>query len=432
MTTSLNLLICSTPVHGHIAPLIAVTRHLVASGHRVRFLTGARYRDTVEAAGAEWLALPAEADYDDTDMDVAFPGRVGLSGPAGIRYDLREIFLRPAPAQLAALDAAITADRPDAVLVESLFMGALLLLSRDGDRPPVVNLGIVPLGLASRDTAPFGLGIPPKPGAGGRMRNAMLGFVAEKVIFGSLQRYARELVRASGGRLRGSFMGSAGLADALVQFTVPSFEYPRSDLPDTVHFVGPVTRTTPSTTPLPEWWGDLDGSRPVVHVTQGTVANTDFAELIDPAITGLADDDVLVVVTTGGRDVPVRDYPANVRIARYLPYDRLLPLVDVYVTNGGYGGVHFAMEHGAALVTAGLTEDKIEVTARVAWSGVGIDLHTDRPTAEQVRDAVRCVIVDPSYRERSAAIGRDIIASPGVAGLETVLTELVASRSATR
>ncbi|MBN9139424.1 MAG: glycosyltransferase [Micrococcales bacterium] len=432
MTTSLDLLVCSTPVHGHIAPLVAVTRHLVASGHRVRFLTGARYRETVEAAGAEWLPLPAEADYDDRDMDAAFPGRVGLSGPAGIRYDLREIFLRPAPAQLAALDAAIAHDRPDAVLVESLFMGALLLLCRPGDRPPVVNLGIVPLGIASRDTAPFGLGIPPKPGAGGRMRNAMLSFVAEKVIFGALQRYARELVTQAGGRMRGGFMGSAALADALVQFTVPSFEYPRSDLPETVHFVGPVSRTTPSTTPLPEWWGDLDGTRPVVHVTQGTVANTDFGELIDPAITGLAGEDVLVVVSTGGREVPLRDYPANVRIAPYLPYDRLLPLVDVYVTNGGYGGVHYAMEHGVPLVTAGLTEDKIEVTARVAWSGVGIDLHSDRPTPEQVRDAVRCVIVEPSFRERSAAIGRDIIASPGLAGLESVLVELVASRSAAR
>ncbi|TPX03726.1 glycosyltransferase, partial [Schumannella luteola] len=368
-------------------PLLAVTRHLVASGHRVRFLTGERYRSAVEAAGAEWLPLPAEADYDDRDMDAAFPGRVGLSGPAGIRYDLREIFLTPAPAQLAAVDAIIASDRPDAVLVESLFMGSLLLLSRPGDRPPVVNLGIVPLGLASRDTAPFGLGVPPKPGAAGRARNAMLSFVAERIIFGSLQRYARELVARAGGRMRGSFMGSAGLADALVQFTVPSFEYPRSDLPETVHFVGPVSRTQPSTTPLPEWWGDLDGSRPVVHVTQGTVANTDFAELIAPAIAGLADEDVLVVVSTGGRDVPVRDYPANVRIAPYLPYDRLLPLVDAYVTNGGYGGVHYAMEHGVPLVTAGLTEDKIEVTARVAWSGVGIDLHTDRPTADQVRAA---------------------------------------------
>jgi UDP:flavonoid glycosyltransferase YjiC (YdhE family) len=168
-----------------------------------------------------------------------------------------------------------------------------------------------------------------------------------------------------------------------------------------------------------------------VHVTQGTVANTDFAELIDPAMQGLADDDVLVVISTGGRDIPVRDYPANVRIAPYLPYDRLLPLTDVYVTNGGYGGVHYAMEHGVPLVTAGRTEDKIEVTARVAWSGVGIDLHTDRPTPEQVRDAVRRVLAEPSFRERSAAIGRDIVASPGVAGLERVLTELVASRSGT-
>ncbi len=428
-TTPLSLLVCSTPVHGHVTPLLAVTRHLVASGHRVRFLTGARYREAVETAGAEWLPLPAEADYDDRDMDAAFPGRVGLSGPAGIRYDLREIFLRPGAAQLRAVDAAIAAERPDAVLVESMFMGALLLLCRPGERPPVVNLGIVPLGVASRDTAPFGLGIPPKPGLAGRMRNAMLSVVAEKVIFGALQRYARELVREGGGELTVNFMGSPALADALVQFTVPSFEYPRSDLPGHVHFVGPVSRTTPSTTPLPEWWGDLDGSRPVVHVTQGTVANTDFAELIDPAIQGLAGEDVLVVVSTGGREAPVRDYPANVRIAPYLPYDRLLPLTDVYVTNGGYGGVHYAMEHGVPLVTAGLTEDKIEVTARVAWAGVGVDLHTDKPTPEQLRAAVRRVLDEPSFRERSAAIGRDILASPGVGGLERVLSELVAARA---
>jgi MGT family glycosyltransferase len=426
MTTALSLLICSTPVHGHVTPLLAVTKHLVASGHRVRFLTGARYRVAVEEVGAEWLPLPVDADYDDRDMDAAFPGRVGLSGPAGIRYDLREIFLRPGPSQLAAVDAAIATERPDAVLVESMFMGALLLLCRPEDRPPVVNLGIVPLGLASRDTAPFGLGIQPKAGAAGRLRNAMLGIVAEKVVFGALQRYARKLVRQAGGELRTSFMGSPVLADAIVQFTVPSFEYPRSDLPGHVHFVGPVSRTTPSTTEPPEWWRDLDGTRPVVHVTQGTVANTDWSELIDPAIEGLAAEDVLVVVSTGGRPVPPRDLPANVRIAPYLPYDRLLPLTDVFVTNGGYGGVHYAMEHGVPLVTAGLTEDKIEVTARVAWAGVGVDLHTDRPRPEHVRAAVGRVLDDPSFRERSAAIGRDIVASPGVAGLESVLAELVA------
>ena len=36
--------------------------------------------------------------------------------------------------------------------------------------------------------------------------------------------------------------------------------------------------------PLPDWWSELDGSRPVVHVTQGTLANTDYKQLIAPTL----------------------------------------------------------------------------------------------------------------------------------------------------
>ena len=50
-----NILICSTPVHGHVTPLLSVVRTLVGAGHEVRFLTGARYREAVEAAGATYL-----------------------------------------------------------------------------------------------------------------------------------------------------------------------------------------------------------------------------------------------------------------------------------------------------------------------------------------------------------------------------------------
>jgi UDP:flavonoid glycosyltransferase YjiC (YdhE family) len=422
-----SLLLCSTPVHGHVTPLLAVARHLIGSGHRVRFLTGRRYRDAVEATGAEWLPLPDEADYDDRDMNASFPGRVGRSGPDGIRWDMREIFLKPAPAQLAAVDAAIAAEPVDAVIVETMFIGSLLFLARGGERPPLITLGIVPLGVRSRDTAPFGLGVLPMKGPIGRMRNSVLGFVAGNIIFGPVQKDAVAIVKeATGADLKVPFLETSALADALVQFTVPSFEYPRSDLPGHVHFVGPVSRTTASNTALPEWWSDLESGKPVVHVTQGTVANADFAELIDPTIQGLANDDVLIVVSTGGRDVPVRDYPANVRIAPYLPYDKLLPLTDVYITNGGYGGVHYAMEHGVPIVVAGRTEDKVEVSARIDWSGVGIDLRSNRPTPTQVRDAVRRVLAEPSFRQRSTAIGHDIIASPGLDGLEVVLSQVIA------
>ncbi|MCS5732248.1 glycosyltransferase [Herbiconiux daphne] len=426
-----SFLLCSTPVHGHVVPLLAVARHLVAQGHFVRFLTGARYRVAVESAGATFLPLPAEADYDDTDMDAAFPDRVGLKGPAGIRYDISTIFLKPAPAQLRAVDAALAAEPTDAVLVESMFIGSVFLLTRPrASRPPVINLGIVPMGLDSVDTAPFGLGVPPMAGRRGLLRNRMLKLMAERVIFRPVQKKAETMVReTTGTELSQFFMGTASMADAIVQFTVPSFEYPRRDLPATVHFVGPVSRTTPSTTALPDWWNELDGTKPVVHVTQGTVANKNYDELIAPTLEALAGDDLLVVVSTGGRDVATLPHPlpANVRAATYLPYDKLLPLTDVLVTNGGYGGVHYAMEHGVPLVVAGATEDKAEVTARVAWAGVGVNLRTNRPAPDRIRAAVHEVLASPAYREQSARIGADIAASPGLAGLDEVLRTLIAT-----
>lgn len=423
-----SILVCSTPVHGHVTPLLAVSRYLVQQGHQVRFMTGQRYADAVHGTGAEFLALPDEADYDDRDMNLSFPGRVGKSGVAGIRWDVSNIFLKPAPAQIRAVDEAITQEPVDAILIESMFIGAVGLLARPrAERPAIISLGIIPLGVESVDTAPFGLGILPKPGVLGRMRNAALGLLTQKLIFGGVQRQAEKIILdATGKKLDGFFMAGASKADAIVQFTVPGFEYQRSDLPDTVHFVGPVSRITKSESELPTWWSDLDGSRPVVHVSQGTVANTDYAELITPTITALAEDDVLVVVSTGGRPLSTlpSPLPANVRAAEYLPYDRLLPLTDVFVSNGGYGGVHYALEHGVPLVVAGMTEDKAEVAARTQWSGVGVSLRTNKPKPDAVRTAVRKVLADPDYATRSQALGQEIAASIGLAGLETVIKTL--------
>jgi UDP:flavonoid glycosyltransferase YjiC (YdhE family) len=80
----------------------------------------------------------------------------------------------------------------------------------------------------------------------------------------------------------------------------------------------------------------------------------------------------------------------------------MLPKVDVFVTNGGYGSVNQAMSFGIPLVTAGLTEDKADVNARVAWSGVGIDLATNEPTPQALREAIRTVLDKPNYRLRAS------------------------------
>ena len=92
----------------------------------------------------------------------------------------------------------------------------------------------------------------------------------------------------------------------------------------TLHFVGPLSATG-SQAPLPDWWSDLDGTRPVIHVTQGTVANTDYGQVIAPTLAALADEDVLVVVSN--RRSPTRHTATatgqRARGRTYLPIRRI-------------------------------------------------------------------------------------------------------------
>ena len=216
-----------------------------------------------------------------------------------------------------------------------------------------------------------------------------------------------------------------------MQSSVPSFEFPRQ-LPHSVHFVG-TPPIIPAQAPPPSWADDLDGSRKVVLVTQGTLANHNFDLLIAPTMAALANEpDVLVVVTAGGRPIEAIPgiIPSNARLASYLPFDWLLPRVDAMVTNGGNGSVNQAMSFGIPLVAAGTTEDKADVNARVGWSGVGINLVTNEPTQEALRNAVRAVLDQSAYRLRASQMAQEF------AGIDTrakilSITQLLADRKKT-
>jgi MGT family glycosyltransferase len=149
-----------------------------------------------------------------------------------------------------------------------------------------------------------------------------------------------------------------------------------------------------------------------VHVTQGTYA-TNAADLIRPTIESLEDLGVLLVVTTTGQPEALGPLPAHVRVAPFIPHRLLLPKVDAMVTNAGYNGVLTALAHGVPLVCAGQSEDKAEVSARVAWSGAGINLHTGTPTAAQLRDAVIRVLEEPTYRDHARRIQSDFARHDG-------------------
>jgi UDP:flavonoid glycosyltransferase YjiC (YdhE family) len=123
--------------------------------------------------------------------------------------------------------------------------------------------------------------------------------------------------------------------DLYLQPTVPSFEYPRGDLAPQVHFVVPLLPPVPADFTLPAWWDEmLDDPRPVVLVTQGTVA-TDPQDLLLPALDALRDEPVQVVAVTGGPDPADLPTPPNARVERFVPFAALMPHVAAEMSRSG-------------------------------------------------------------------------------------------------
>ena len=428
-----EVLIAALSPIGHISPLLNVARGLVDRGDRVTVLSGAGRADDIRAAGATPAALPAQGDLDLALLE-SDSGRKEISGVKRLNFDIVRLFVAPMPYQTKALSDLMARTRFDAILADYGFFGILpFVLGDRAARPPVLLYGTTPVMFSSRDTAPGGLGLPPSTSPLGRLRNRTLNLLSQKVLLRQSQKAANyHLHRLNSRELPMFLLDSGALADRFIAPTVPEFDYPRSDLPANVRYVGMVHPTPTAKFRPPVWWSKLDGDRPVVHVTQGTVDNVDLSRLLRPTIEALADENVMVVATTGGPPVSEIDFPIrpNAYVAEHIPHDLLLPKVDVMVTNGGYGAVQRALSAGVPLVAAGNTEDKPEVAARVAWSGAGIDLRTGTPTAKAVRNAVREVLGNGRYLRRARELEAAYAQRDGVAEITALIDEVVGERRA--
>ncbi|MBE7244774.1 MAG: glycosyltransferase [Actinomycetospora chiangmaiensis] len=424
----MKILIAATPLTGHVNPLLAVGRAAAARGDDVVVLTDAAFRAKVEAAGLRFTAYAdnGSATYRETELP---------AGPERYRREFERRFIDPMPGQAEVLRQLIAEEAPDVIVAGSMFLGVLPLLLDPAPRPPIVTVNVSFLFLDRPDHAPIGLGLPPARDRAERVRYAALKAGMDAAFANPVRAYTDgQLAKLGLPPLPAALPHSiVVLPDLFLQPTVPGFEYDYGALPPGVRFIGLLQPPTPPA-PLPDWWPELEQAntvgKPVVLVTQGTLANADFGELVEPALAALADrDDLLVLATTGGRPVAALRgaIPANTRVASFLPFRDLLPRVSVLVTNGGYGSVSQALASGVPIVSAGLTEDKAEVNARVGWSGAGINLATNTPSPDALREAVERVLGKPAYRERAGALQAAFASRDAMAGILTAVDDLARS-----
>ncbi len=404
---------------------------LKKAGHETAIYTSQLFREKVEAAGVRFFPLPQEADEDVLKTLAEFLEKhKDTPGPEVLLGVFKQFFVDPMLPQFRGLQELLKKFPADLVVHETSFAGVLpMLLGPRSERPASAYLGITALPLEREDGAPWGPGLSFTKDEEKRKEYAEISRDLFEKKENPLIEYANQkLVEIGLPGLPTTVFGSAALlADMVLQPSVPSFEFPLREPAKKVHFIGSL---------VPEGSGDVPAEvkeakkagRKIVLTSQGTIANNDLGKVLAPVIQAFGDrDDFLILATTGGKpidDIPCA-IPANTIASKFLNFGALMPYVDVLVALGSFGTVTQALSFGVPMIVAGMGEDKPEVGARVTSTGCGIELRSDHPTVEEIRNAVDHVLSDGTYKANAKKLAQEFAAIDTPKELARLLESLV-------
>lgn len=210
-------------------------------------------------------------------------------------------------------------------------------------------------------------------------------------------------------------------SDIFIAFTAEPFEYPRSDWPAQMRFVGPGLWEPPAESPA---WLAAE-TLPIVLVTASTAYQRDD-KLIATALAALADEPFAVVATTCALDPSMFDPPPNARVEAFLAHRPLLEQARCVVCHGGHGTTVKALSAGVPVCAVPFCRDQFDVARRVELSDAGVRLHHKRLSPARLRRAVDGAIAKRPGAER---VAQAFARAGGAVAAADAIEELVSSSS---
>lgn len=189
------------------------------------------------------------------------------------------------------------------------------------------------------------------------------------------------------------------------------FDLPRQ-MPSNFHYTGPWHRHTDAEQP-PFPWEKLDG-RPMIYASLGTLQNRMEATFhkIAEACNGL---DAQLVIALGSKtrnDLP--DLPGNPVVVPFAPQVELLKRASLVITHAGLNTALETLAAGVPMVALPVTNDQPGVAARLRHLGVAEVLPMGALESTRLRQAVRKVMADESYKVRVSTLAGRLRGRDGV------------------
>jgi zeaxanthin glucosyltransferase len=246
-----------------------------------------------------------------------------------------------------------------------------------------------------------------RPGIWGRMRNFVAYRLSDRLI-------------APINRTLNDYRGRWGLRPisnpdqtfsryAQLSQMVRELDFPRRELPESFHYLGPFIDAHAPTVPFP--FEQLNG-KPLIYASIGTLQdpNSRHFRVISEACAGL---DAQLIIATGG-DTSLDGLPGSPLVVKYAPQLELLSRASLAITHAGMNTVMQSLMCGVPMVALPITHDQPAIAARVAWAEAGLAMPMRKITAPKLREAVTRVMQTPLYRARAQTLSQSIRSAGGV------------------
>src|SRR6478735_1725256 len=234
-----KILFACVPGDGHFNPLTGIAKHLQSLGYDVRWYSSAIYKEKLEKLDIPYYPFTEAMELTGNNVDAIFPERKGMKNPIKrLNFDIINFFIARGPEYFTDILNIYRSFPFDLVIADCAFTGIPFIT--DKMKIPVMSIGVFPLTEKSKDLPPNGLGMTPANSFAGKIKQSILHFMADNILFKKSNLALKDMMDE-----HGIEHGNVTVFDMLVKKTTlllqsgtPGFEYHRSDLGKNVRFIG--------------------------------------------------------------------------------------------------------------------------------------------------------------------------------------------------
>jgi UDP:flavonoid glycosyltransferase YjiC (YdhE family) len=189
-------------------------------------------------------------------------------------------------------------------------------------------------------------------------------------------------------------------------------------LPSNHRYIGPIL-WSPNITP-PDWWGEIDCSKPVIYMTPGSSGNLGDIQALALALAKLP---ATVLVATAGQSSTDTSTP-GVLMQDFLPGREVVSIADLVVCNGGSPTTAQALAAGVPVIGIPSNLDQFLNMNGIASAGVGVMLRSEQVTPDKLRASAERVLRERQFRDRAEEIQRTIESTNSASLFEQALNDV--------